>query len=116
MRSSSTLSERLVAFVCAKAIFFQSCHAVSQWFKYRGLLPGLVRLCERIAGDAILHAEFACSVLAHRAELPPQGTVCEMVEEAVNIETRFIRGERRLIQTMDRMLIISRCLLPSLIP
>lgn len=96
LRSSLSLSDRLIAFSCAKAIFFRSSYAVLEWFKNRGMMLGLTRLCQQIAADTVLHAEFACAVLSYRGEKTPAGTVRKLVQEAVDVEMRFIRGEWRV--------------------
>lgn len=88
-----SISERLTALVFAKAIFFHSGYAIIEWFKQRNKLPGLSNLINLIAGDAVLHAEFACTLLKELDDLPDTVMVHNLVNDAVKIEVRFIRGK-----------------------
>lgn len=87
-----SLSERLIALVVAKAIFFHSSFAVIEWFQQRGNLPGLSTLISLIARDMVLHAEFACTVVDDYNDHVDAVFIHNMLDEAIKIEHGFMRG------------------------
>lgn len=84
---------RLVAFAVVEGIFFSGSFAAIFWLRKRGLMPGLAFANELISRDEGLHTDFACMLFSHIKHRPTEEVVKEIVEEAVNIEKRFITGE-----------------------
>lgn len=90
IQSSTSFAERLVAFACVEGIFFSGSFCAIFWLKKRGLMPGLTFSNELISRDEGLHCDFACLLYsALRKQLPWQ-KVHHIVNEAVEIETKFV--------------------------
>ncbi|KAK4372484.1 hypothetical protein RND71_007868 [Anisodus tanguticus] len=104
IQSSSSFTERLVAFACVEGISFQevlkmNIHAVSCfvrsfcaifWLKKRGLMPGLTFSNELISRDEGLHFDFACLLYSFMRKQLTRQKVHQIVHEAVEIETEFV--------------------------
>jgi ribonucleotide reductase beta subunit family protein with ferritin-like domain len=81
---------RLVAFACVEGIFFSGSFCAIFWLKKRGLMPGLSFSNELISRDEALHQEFAVALFHTMRAKSDQGTVYEIVKDAVAIEKEFI--------------------------
>ncbi|KAK4049592.1 Ribonucleotide-diphosphate reductase (RNR), small subunit [Microbotryomycetes sp. JL201] len=88
---ASTFAVRLVAFACVEGIFFSGSFASIFWLKKRGLMPGLCFSNELISRDEGLHTDFACLLFSYLRHRPPSHVVAQIVREAVEIETEFLR-------------------------
>jgi ribonucleoside-diphosphate reductase beta chain len=89
----SKFSTRLIAFACVEGIFFSGSFCAIFWLKKRNLMHGLTFSNELISRDEGLHCKFA--TLVHNDHLPSeeqcdQKTIGTIVEEAVEIEKRFV--------------------------
>ena len=86
----SSFAQRLIAFGIVEGIFFSASFCAIFWLRERGLLPGLSFANQLISRDEALHTEFACILYGHLENKLPQETVKNMIDEAVNIEMKFI--------------------------
>jgi len=89
MESASSRAHRLLAFVCAEGLFFQSSFFYIFWFRSKGLLPNIVFSNEQISKDENLHCCFAME-LYNRLPKLDHAIAHAIVEEAVAIESQFI--------------------------
>jgi ribonucleoside-diphosphate reductase beta chain len=87
--SSTSFSERLIAFACVEGIFFSGSFCSIFWLKKRGLMPGLTFSNELISRDEGLHTDFACLLYSMLEPLPAE-RVLEIVLEAVTYEAEFV--------------------------
>jgi ribonucleotide reductase beta subunit family protein with ferritin-like domain len=83
-------AQRLVAFACVEGIFFSGSFCSIFWLKKRGLMPGLSFSNELISRDEGLHQEFAVTLYSHLKEKLDDGTIFQIVLEALEIEREFI--------------------------
>jgi len=90
MASSESFATRLIAFAVVEGIFFSGSFCAIYWIKERGLMPGLTTSNEFIARDEGLHTTFACTLYQEIVKKIPQEKVHQIVQEAVEIEKRFI--------------------------
>jgi ribonucleotide reductase beta subunit family protein with ferritin-like domain len=86
----SNFATRLLAFACVEGIFFSGAFCSIYWMKKRGLMPGLTFSNELISRDEALHTEFAILLYKKLLKKVNKAKFCEIVSEAVNIETEFI--------------------------
>jgi ribonucleotide reductase beta subunit family protein with ferritin-like domain len=88
---NGTLAEKEAAGACTEGIFFSSSFASIYWYKIeKKLLPGICSFNEYIARDEKLHMEVACKIYQTRiVNKLPREQLKQMIEEAVDIETRF---------------------------
>lgn len=94
---NAPFSLRLVAFAVVEGIFFSGSFASIFWLRKRGLMPGLAFANELISRDEGLHTDFACLLFSHIQNKPAEELVKKIVEQAVDIEKRFITGEYQKI-------------------
>lgn len=87
---SSTFAQRLIAFAIVEGLFFSASFCAIFWLRNRGLLPGLSFLNQLIARDESMHTEFACLLYSKIVNRVDVNIVNKMIEEAVDIEKRFI--------------------------
>ncbi|KAK4047510.1 Ribonucleotide-diphosphate reductase (RNR), small subunit [Microbotryomycetes sp. JL221] len=87
----STFGVRLVAFACVEGIFFSGSFAAIFWLAKRGLMAGLSLANQFISRDEGLHTDFACLLFSYLRNRPSPDMVARIVEEAVEIETAFLR-------------------------
>jgi len=86
-----SFATRLIAFACVEGIFFSGSFCSIFWLKKRGLLPGLTFSNELISRDEGLHCDFACLLYSTLEYTKlPQKKVHKIVDEAVQIEKRFV--------------------------
>ncbi|NQZ78456.1 MAG: ribonucleotide-diphosphate reductase subunit beta [Ekhidna sp.] len=86
-----SFAERLIAFAAVEGIFFSGSFCSIFWLKKRGLMPGLSFSNELISRDEGLHCDFACLLYtSHIKNQLPQGTVQEIIRDAVEIEKEFV--------------------------
>lgn len=83
-------AQRLVAFAIVEGIFFSASFCAIFWLRERGLLPGLSFANQLISRDEAQHTEFACLLYNKLTNRLDEKTVIAMIEEAVDIEMRFI--------------------------
>ena len=86
--------ERLVAFAVVEGIFFSGSFCAIFWLKKRGLMQGLGKANEFISRDEGMHTDFACLLFTEcitEQQRPSSDRVQEIVQEAVDIEKKFIR-------------------------
>ena len=87
----SCFATRLVAFACVEGIFFSGAFCSIFWIKQKGILPGLTFSNELISRDEALHTEFAILLYTkHIMNKVSEKRVCEIIRNAVDIETEFI--------------------------
>jgi ribonucleotide reductase beta subunit family protein with ferritin-like domain len=87
---SVPFAQRLIAFAIVEGLFFSASFCAIFWLRERGLLPGLSFANQLISRDESLHTEFACLLYSKLRDRLSVDTVCEMIDEAVNIEMKFI--------------------------
>ena len=85
-----SFAERLVAFAAVEGIFFSGSFCAIFWLKKRGLMPGLCFSNELISRDEGLHTDFACLIYRQLQNPLAQSRVLEIIQEAVQIEQRFV--------------------------
>jgi len=90
MSSNESFATRLIAFSVVEGIFFSGSFCAIYWIKERGLMPGLTTSNEFIARDEGLHTTFACTLYQEIVKKVEQDKVHQIVQEAVEIEKRFI--------------------------
>ena len=86
----SSFAQRLIAFGIVEGIFFSASFCAIFWLRERGLLPGLSFANQLISRDEALHTEFACILYNHLENKLSYDVLKDMIEEAVNIEMKFI--------------------------
>lgn len=86
----ASFAQRLIAFAIVEGVFFSASFCAIFWLRERGLLPGLSFANQLIARDETLHTDFACLLYSYIVNRVPVETVNQMMEEAVDIEMRFI--------------------------
>jgi ribonucleotide reductase beta subunit family protein with ferritin-like domain len=92
MDSTQDFGIRLVGFVVMEYLFFSASFAAIFYFRKRGKMPGLCFSNELISRDEGLHAQFGCLLVnKYLTAKPSSETIKEMVEEAVAIETEFVK-------------------------
>lgn len=89
-KSAAPFAQRLVAFAIVEGLFFSASFCAIFWLRERGLLPGLCFANQLIARDESMHTDFACLLYSKLVNKLPEDTVRAMIEEAVDIEKRFI--------------------------
>jgi len=90
-REYASYLERLIAFAAVEGIFFSGSFCAIFWMKKRGLMPGLCFSNELISRDEGLHTDFACLLYNKMENKLPQKRIEEIIVDALNIETEFIR-------------------------
>ena len=85
-----SFAERLVAFAAVEGIFFSGSFAAIFWLKKKGVMPGLCFSNELISRDEGLHCDFACLLFRYVKQKPSEGTVKEIIAQAVSIEQEFL--------------------------
>jgi len=90
-RDKASFAERLVAFAIVEGIFFSGSFCAIFWLKKRGIMPGLAFSNELISRDEGLHCDFACLLYSKLVAKLSKEKVEEIVDEAVQIECRFIK-------------------------
>jgi ribonucleoside-diphosphate reductase subunit M2 len=88
-----SFAERLIAFACVEGIYFSSSFALIFKLKSLNKMPGLAQSNDLISRDEGLHTEFACALIRGLRLPPDAATVKAIVEEAVDIETSFAKGQ-----------------------
>jgi ribonucleotide reductase beta subunit family protein with ferritin-like domain len=88
--TTSSFAQRLIAFAIVEGLFFSASFCAIFWLRERGLLPGLSFANQLISRDESLHTEFACLLYSKLLNRVPQEMVYEMIDEAVEIEKKFI--------------------------
>lgn len=83
-------AQRLIAFAIVEGLFFSASFCAIFWLRERGLLPGLSFANQLIARDEAMHTDFAILLYSKILSRIPEDTVRAMMEDAVNIERRFI--------------------------
>jgi len=86
----SSFAQRLIAFAIVEGLFFSASFCAIFWLRERGLLPGLSFANQLISRDESLHTEFACLLYKYIHNRVPSDVVKQIMEEAVDIEMRFI--------------------------
>jgi ribonucleoside-diphosphate reductase beta chain len=89
---TATLPQRLIAFACVEGIHFSGSFCAIYWLKKRNLMPGLTLSNEFISRDENSHTQTSIALyndLKTEYRLS-EDTVCQIIEEAVEIETVFI--------------------------
>ena len=92
-RDGCSFATRLIAFAIVEGVFFSSSFAAVFWVRQKGILPGLVQANTMIIRDEGLHVKFACLLYNEMGFTVDVSVVHEMVEEAVELEKQFFRGE-----------------------
>lgn len=91
MDTSRCFAERLIAFICVEGIMFSASFCAIFWMKKRGILQALTLSNDFIARDEGMHQQFGVLLyndhLKHRLG---QGTVHQIVREAVDSEIQFV--------------------------
>lgn len=87
---TASFGQRLIAFAIVEGIYFSASFCAIFWLRERGLLPGLSFANQLISRDEGLHTEFACLLYNHLNNRLSEESVKQMVEEAVQIEMKFI--------------------------
>ena len=83
--------QRLVAFSIVEGIFFSASFCSIYWIKKKGLLKGVCQSNEFIARDEGMHRDLACLVYQkHIVNKLPPGMVKQMIQDAVQVEKRFV--------------------------
>ena len=90
IQSDSNFARRLVAFSIVEGVFFSGSFCAIYWLKERNLMPGLTLSNEFIARDEGMHVEWACTLYSMLSEKLDESIVYEIIQEAVEIETKFI--------------------------
>lgn len=88
--SDKSFAARLIAFACVEGILFSGPFCAIFWLKKKGIMPGLTLSNEFISRDEAMHCEFACLLYSYLQNPLEQGTVWQIVTEAVNFEKEFI--------------------------
>ncbi|KAK3272562.1 Ribonucleoside-diphosphate reductase small chain A [Cymbomonas tetramitiformis] len=88
--SDDSFARRLLGFACVEGIFFSGSFCAIYWLKKRGLMPGLTFSNELISRDEGLHCDFACLLYPKLSNKLENGTVVEIIREAVEIEKEFV--------------------------
>ncbi|KAK3249927.1 Ribonucleoside-diphosphate reductase small chain A [Cymbomonas tetramitiformis] len=88
--SDDSFARRLLGFACVEGIFFSGSFCAIYWLKKRGLMPGLTFSNELISRDEGLHCDFACLLYSKLSNKLENGTVVEIIREAVEIEKEFV--------------------------
>ena len=88
--SKRSFAERLIAFACIEGIFFSGAFCAIYWIKKRGMMPGLTFSNELISRDEGLHRDFACLIYNHLNGKLKKQKICDIVNEAVQLEIEFI--------------------------
>jgi ribonucleotide reductase beta subunit family protein with ferritin-like domain len=88
--TESPFAQRLIAFALVEGLFFSASFCAIFWLRERGLLPGLSFANQLISRDEGLHTEFACLLYSMINNRISKETVEAMVQEAVEIEMKFI--------------------------
>ncbi|KAK3251728.1 Ribonucleoside-diphosphate reductase small chain A [Cymbomonas tetramitiformis] len=88
--SDDSFARRLLGFACVEGIFFSGSFCAIYWLKKRGLMPGLTFSNELISRDEGLHCDFACLLYSKLGNKLENGTVVEIIREAVEIEKEFV--------------------------
>ena len=88
----SPFAARLVAFAIVEGVFFSSAFASIYFIKEKGLLHSLTFSNELISRDESLHTEFAIMLYSHLENKMTQEDVHKIMEEAVNIEIKFVKN------------------------
>lgn len=86
----ASFAQRLLAFSIVEGIFFSGAFCAIFWMRERGLLPGLSMANQLISRDENLHAEFAILLYSKLAGRLPAALVYDMIDQALEIEDRFI--------------------------
>lgn len=86
----SSFASRLIGFACVEGIFFSGAFCAIYWLKKRGLMPGLTFSNELISRDEALHTEFAVLLYSKLKNKLSEGTVKQIIMQAVEIEKEFI--------------------------
>jgi ribonucleotide reductase beta subunit family protein with ferritin-like domain len=89
MNSELPRPYRLLAFVCAEGLFFQSSFFYIFWFRSKGLLPNIVFSNEQISKDENLHCCFAIELYNRLPKLTDK-EAHDIFREAVEVESLFI--------------------------
>ena len=87
----ASFAERLVGFAAVEGIFFSGSFCSIFWLKKRGLMPGLAFSNELISRDEGMHCDFACLLYKKLVNKLPQDRVFQIIDDAVKIESEFIR-------------------------
>lgn len=90
IESSNCFAERLIAFAAIEGIFFSGSFCAIFWIKKRGLMPGLTLSNEFISRDEGMHTDFACLLYKHINNKLTNERICEIIDEAVQIEMHFV--------------------------
>ena len=88
--TTSSFSERLVAFACVEGIFFSGAFCSIFWLRKRGLMPGLTFSNELISRDEGLHCDFACELYSMLESKLSTEKIHEIISSAVAAEKLFI--------------------------
>jgi ribonucleoside-diphosphate reductase subunit M2 len=90
------LSERLLAYIIVEGLFFSASFCSIHWLKSQGkMLDGLCKSNDLISRDENLHVKF--NILLYQIITSKENLrlsyerVCEILQEAVDIETRFVK-------------------------
>ena len=81
--------QRLLAFVCAEGLFFQSSFFYIFWFRSRGQLQNIIFANEQISKDENIHCSFAMELYNRLPKLSDQ-VAHDIVAGAVDLECQFI--------------------------
>lgn len=90
IESTSSFSERLVAFAAVEGIFFSGSFCAIFWLKKRAKMPGLTFSNELISRDEGLHCDFACLLYTHLRNKLSEQRLGEIIRDAVSIEKEFV--------------------------
>lgn len=90
IESHEDFATRLVGFACVEGIFFSGAFCSIYWLKKRGLMPGLTFSNELISRDEGLHTQFAVALFHTLPTKLPEGTIRQIIQEAVVLEQEFI--------------------------
>ena len=90
IESEDNFARRIVAFSIVEGVFFSGSFCAIYWLKERNLMPGLTLSNEFIARDEGMHVEWACTLYSMLSEKLKAETVYDIINEAVEIETKFI--------------------------
>lgn len=89
MLSDLSRQHRLLAFVCAEGIFFQSSFFYIFWFRSKGVLQNIIFANEQISKDENIHCCFAMELYNRLPKLTDK-EAHDIVGSAVDIECSFI--------------------------
>lgn len=88
-QSTSTIQERVLAFVCFEGIVFSAAFAIIYWFRAQRACPGLCKANEWIARDEGIHTQLWAAVFKQFAHKPSEEQIQQIIKSAVDATCQF---------------------------